>query len=861
RGYRYQGSINLYYPYFGICLLAASATGGNSILFLALTAGLVALFLGTVRSRHFGPELFYSFIALALMLSMLAASQFEWLQASLKRKAPDLKEWVIHLATLPDKVNPPHSEMLAHKGGMDKLDPNLEHTPLTPELDITPPPQTVSPAPQPSLNNAQLRANAVEQQAMQAENGTIPQQPNSASGTQPLPSSSPSPQTQAIPQQESQASKSATGTSQQSPEVNPRSGSNTTVASLPNTNPSQGAPQGRSVNSLQSSGASLIGNASINAASSGQGDNQSTGGTNGTRIIGAQGVDQLIQQGEGAANPQQSWTQIGQSGRLQLSDAILFRVDPNPSSANNRFASAAPLYIREATYNAYRSGVWDAADSRFTTAQSSSNQRWILGPQTSQNYSLRISTQLSSGEGVLKLPVGTSSIDGLPVASMQVNQYGTVAVQGQPGAVAYTVQFDPTQSRDGFPSPMDREIPLQEQATIQRILRSLNLEGKSDQEIVATIAAFFQNNFRYSLQLPQSQNGESSLSSFFQTNRAGHCEYFASATTLLLRAAGIPARYTVGYLVDEYSPTEQQYVVRARNAHAWTMAYVGGAWRSIDTTPADSSGPAEGRGQRAEERGLGNSNISAFSQQQPGETAINSGQRQSEKGQGRSLERTATRPFPRTGENNATSSQSSSPLPDAGIKKNQASSKPIQTSFTKEFSQWWSSLSKALQEVPQRVSETKDKLLSQLPKPLDALLGPVLILASGLAIIFASIFFVWRVLRRRNGLRRKPRRKGALINAAQLDQDSLPTGLDSEFYILEQRLAERGLARQPSETVRQWMLRLRQKLSESQVVSLNQIIDLHYRYRFDPQGLSPVERTTLRSMIQQFTWEHPVGEK
>jgi protein-glutamine gamma-glutamyltransferase len=41
-------TINLYYPYLGICLLAASVTGGNTILFLILTAGLMAGFLGSL---------------------------------------------------------------------------------------------------------------------------------------------------------------------------------------------------------------------------------------------------------------------------------------------------------------------------------------------------------------------------------------------------------------------------------------------------------------------------------------------------------------------------------------------------------------------------------------------------------------------------------------------------------------------------------------------------------------------------------------------------------------------------------------------------------------------------------------------
>ncbi|HSG76204.1 MAG TPA: transglutaminase domain-containing protein, partial [Burkholderiales bacterium] len=62
---------------------------------------------------------------------------------------------------------------------------------------------------------------------------------------------------------------------------------------------------------------------------------------------------------------------------------------------------------------------------------------------------------------------------------------------------------------------------------------------------------------------------------------------FASAAVILLRAAGVPARYATGYAVMEYSALEQAYVVRARHAHAWTRAWVGGRWIDLDPTPPD----------------------------------------------------------------------------------------------------------------------------------------------------------------------------------------------------------------------------------------------------------------------------------
>ena len=78
---------------------------------------------------------------------------------------------------------------------------------------------------------------------------------------------------------------------------------------------------------------------------------------------------------------------------------------------------------------------------------------------------------------------------------------------------------------------------------------------------------------------------KSALSHFLLQSRAGHCEYFATATVLLLRAAGIPARYCRGYAVQEFSKLENRFIVRDRHAHAWTLAYVDGIWTNFDTTP------------------------------------------------------------------------------------------------------------------------------------------------------------------------------------------------------------------------------------------------------------------------------------
>lgn len=89
--------------------------------------------------------------------------------------------------------------------------------------------------------------------------------------------------------------------------------------------------------------------------------------------------------------------------------------------------------------------------------------------------------------------------------------------------------------------------------------------------------------------------------------------------------------------------------------------------------------------------------------------------------------------------------------------------------------------------------------------------------------------------------RRRLRRTGAGV------ADITWPGLDSEFYQLEARLARQGMARHASEPVGEWLHRaVNNDSMQACRESLLHLLRLHYRYRFDPYGLSAAERDSLR---------------
>ncbi len=123
--------------------------------------------------------------------------------------------------------------------------------------------------------------------------------------------------------------------------------------------------------------------------------------------------------------------------------------------------------------------------------------------------------------------------------------------------------------------------------TLAEVVAELKLAELTPADALVRLQRHFDTHFRYTLELPRIPADQRPLSHFLLQGRAGHCEYFATAAALLLRQAGIPARYARGWSVQEYSPLEDAWISRDSHAHAWVLAWIDGAWRNFDPTPPD----------------------------------------------------------------------------------------------------------------------------------------------------------------------------------------------------------------------------------------------------------------------------------
>ncbi len=107
------------------------------------------------------------------------------------------------------------------------------------------------------------------------------------------------------------------------------------------------------------------------------------------------------------------------------------------------------------------------------------------------------------------------------------------------------------------------------------------------QRVDAALRWFNQENFAYTLR--PSVLGRDSIDDFLFNTRRGFCEHYASAFTVLMRAAGVPARVVAGYQGGVRNDIGAYYVVRQSDAHAWSEVWLEGrGWVRVDPTAAIS---------------------------------------------------------------------------------------------------------------------------------------------------------------------------------------------------------------------------------------------------------------------------------
>jgi transglutaminase-like putative cysteine protease len=308
--------------------------------------------------------------------------------------------------------------------------------------------------------------------------------------------------------------------------------------------------------------------------------------------------------------------QLGEIGRIQQSDAVVMHVQID-GDHEGRYA----LHWRGVALADFDGRNWSNPPERIVLERGPDGNFAV--PSFSQGVP---PASLARGQGqpaplnhlihyrVLMEPIGTNVFFLAPWARRVKGTYRTLQIDGG-GAVS---DLDSQRSVSIYEADSDISTPSPSQLRgavellppfaftylqlpkldprIPHLAAQISQSASNNYDRAVAIERYLKTHYGYTLQLPRSPVADP-LADFLFERKQGHCEYFASSMAVMLRTLRIPARVVNGFRSDEFNDVTGNYVVRAKDAHAWVEAYFPNyGWITFDPTPGGAIGSPQGWG-------------------------------------------------------------------------------------------------------------------------------------------------------------------------------------------------------------------------------------------------------------------------
>ena len=295
-----------------------------------------------------------------------------------------------------------------------------------------------------------------------------------------------------------------------------------------------------------------------------------------------------------AASGLSTESRLGDVEKLALSKRIALRL-----------YSDRPMDLRVRAFTSFDGRAWkaDPRPAVRLTPHDAPKGRWpgfdetpgaaLAGPAMVLGDGLAVSRMVvrSAERGAMPAPANTVAVK---VEEVNVDQNPSGILFSGSKAALYAVLSAEENGAEAPPGPEMLEVPKSLDPRFRELAASLASAVLSEGERVERVTGYFQSNYRYTLEVGPFRTQDPVAEFVFEKKR-GYCEYFATATTLLLRLSGVPARYVTGYAVRPFQRSGAHYVVRDADAHAWAEAYVPGrGWVEVDATPSGDYEAAHG---------------------------------------------------------------------------------------------------------------------------------------------------------------------------------------------------------------------------------------------------------------------------
>lgn len=249
---------------------------------------------------------------------------------------------------------------------------------------------------------------------------------------------------------------------------------------------------------------------------------------------------------------------------------------------NNRSA----VYLLTQYFRDYDDGKWIAPEDvpRYPMADAHA--------EGAETINLTMLVQLKD---IVPVPKGTRTVTGYNGPYEQDRNGLVYSLQKSIHQVAISGHPEPELAHNSVDDLTEyRQISPEFKRNLTPYLKQIIGQETDPRRIAWLVQHYFRTNYQYSLNVPFKANDAGILYILHQRPPV-YCSFFASTMAVLLRAADIPTRLTVGFLATEpIGKNRDRLLARVRDAHAWVEAYLPdprhpgrSTWQRFDPTPPD----------------------------------------------------------------------------------------------------------------------------------------------------------------------------------------------------------------------------------------------------------------------------------
>jgi transglutaminase-like putative cysteine protease len=280
--------------------------------------------------------------------------------------------------------------------------------------------------------------------------------------------------------------------------------------------------------------------------------------------------------------------ELDMTNRPRLSERVVFTVD-----------APRPEFWRGEIFDRFDGQTWTRSDDRRRPLPHSGDTYQLFvdpydagaqdGEATRQTFRIETgfsqllfaapsAVEVQSDQVLVGRPDGTAIVDG---------GFGKDAVYTVTSRSSLATEEDLRAAPGDIPEEIRSRYAAMPDTTarVRALAERITANQTTTYDKIRAIEAWLATNTRYSLDAPLSPRGVDVVDHFLFESQLGWCEQVSSSLAVLARSVGIPARLATGFVPGEKDGLSGRFVVRERDAHAWTEIYFPGVgWQGFDPT-------------------------------------------------------------------------------------------------------------------------------------------------------------------------------------------------------------------------------------------------------------------------------------